>query len=268
MPKLNRSLESTFQNKKFFLWYLYTLPLECRTYRYLAKYFKCNIETVKEKVKELGMERKMVHSISDSVPDPHLNQYKYIESYLLKDLSDSRGIYKNVEIYGKRDRKYYIDFIFDSSIKTETNFIIQFPTKTDEKKINFIKGSSQKDFINKIIYINDYDFTDIFSLQKLKYKLCKLSNINFIIYEDKVNDVNNLLHTFNLYKTIKDKESYRNYLYINMLQNNIMQSIKNEMKYIELSYDKIIDNISNYNNEIYNSQMKIRPLIKRINRRF
>ena len=37
---------------------------------------------------------------------------------------------------------------------------------------------------------------------------------------------------------------------------------------IETINDKIIDNISNYNNEIYNSQMKIRPLIKRINRRF
>lgn len=266
MSRSNKSLESTFQNKKFFLWYLYTLPLECRTYRYLAKYFKCDIEIIKEKVKELGMERKMIHSINDNIPDLYLNQYKYIESYLLKDSNNSKYIYKNVEIYGKRDRKYYIDFVFDSSIETETNFIIQFPTKTDEKKINFIKDSSQKDFTNKTIYISDNDFIDIFSLQKLKYKLCKLSNINFTIYEDKINDTNNLLHIFDLHKTMK--ESYKNYLYINMLQDNIIQSIKNEMKYIELGYDKIIDNISNYNNEIYNSQMKIRPLIKRINRRF
>ena len=259
-----RTLKATTKNKKYFMYYLYTLPLENRTYRYAAKDLINGDENIlRNKAKEFDIENYFIHENdkANNIKDIDI-KICFISNYL-----GLENVYVNPIITGKHGIDYKFDLLYNPTDKDSKNLIIQFPTETNDKIINFKNNYSsiRIDSIDNILYVNDYDFSDIISIQKLKYKIHQMTNTKFPIYENETKNTNTL-HILQLYNTIKD--SYRNYLYLDLLQNSIINSVKEELTFMESIYDKIPNSIMNYTNELHNCESKMSPLIKRINRRF
>lgn len=260
-----RRLDVTVQNKKYFMYYLYTLPLENRTYRYAAKnLIDGNEEILRAKAKEYNIEDSFIHRVKTNKAINHdtFEKILYISSYL-----GFENVYINSMIKGKHEMIHKFDIIYNPVEKDLKNLIIQFPSYNNDKVINLNNNreSIRIDTIENILYVDDYDFSNPLTIQKLKYKICQMTNRKFSIYENEVKDTD-ILHTLKLYDAMKD--SYRSYLYSSLLQNSIINSVKEELVFMESIYDKIPNSIMNYTNELHNCESKMTPLIKRINRRF